>query len=483
MVEKTRRFAVAVVLAALVALVAAPSAFASGSWRFTSSDHTSIAIDWATDNGQNAQYEVFTLTQPVAIASCGPGNPGVIGQPDGNPDQFECHGTPGGEVDATTKTPMGCGDQVQNKDSFDGSTYTPQQPLVPVSDNCNATPPPKNCDKEKQALAQAQAQLATDRKELGKSEAALAAAIGRELAANDYLQSLSAFGAAVAKVATLGLGRTALDAALEAFDNAKAEVDALKAVVAKEKAFVVADEHAVVTALEALQRCLNGGAQLQAQALAASASANDCGLQAKAFGTALGQMNAYVRLGKTFSRLRGGTTVTKLRSAAAKLASVAPALAHRNAKLAALFRKLASSLQVLAAALGKVDALKGSFPGKAASAQMKAAAAAKALAACENPPLTLQLSHTYTSGSPQLLYLCGKLTGPPNESGQIDVAAPSGTHAKGPFTFKANGTAGFNVRIVETGTFTVTVTAGTASVTRTYAVPGSTTPRGPFSCV
>jgi hypothetical protein len=62
-------------LMAVGALALAPAAWASGTWSFSSSDHKSIQINWQTDNGQDAQFEVFTLTQPVQSAQCGPAIP------------------------------------------------------------------------------------------------------------------------------------------------------------------------------------------------------------------------------------------------------------------------------------------------------------------------------------------------------------------------------------------------------------------------
>jgi hypothetical protein len=118
-----------------------PTPSPSGSWSFTSSDHKSITIDWKTDNGQNASYEVFTLTQPIASADCGADGNATIGQPDGSPNQFECHGTPEGEAHATTTQPMGCNDQIQNKDSFNGTSYVAQANITAAANNCPAAPP------------------------------------------------------------------------------------------------------------------------------------------------------------------------------------------------------------------------------------------------------------------------------------------------------------------------------------------------------
>ena len=85
--RKTRRRAISIVPAVMmiaVLIVATPNpALASGSWVFASSDHLTVQISWGTDNGGNAQYEVFTLTQPVKTAQCGSSGPGQIGQPDG----------------------------------------------------------------------------------------------------------------------------------------------------------------------------------------------------------------------------------------------------------------------------------------------------------------------------------------------------------------------------------------------------------------
>jgi hypothetical protein len=130
----------AVFLAGLLALVVAPAAFAKGSWKYASADHTQVQIDWQTDSGASAQFEVFTLTAPVASATCSSGAAAQIGQPDGNPNQFECKGTPAGTDMATIKMPMGCTDQIKNKDSFDGSTYVAQADITSAN-SCGSPPP------------------------------------------------------------------------------------------------------------------------------------------------------------------------------------------------------------------------------------------------------------------------------------------------------------------------------------------------------
>ena len=122
--------------------LALPSlAWAGGTWMYASSDHTQLQISFQTDNGQTADFEVFTLSVPVMSATCPGGGAGSVGQPDNNPDQFECQISPAassGTVSVTTD-PESCGAQIANEASFDGFTYTPQNSVTPVSGNC---PPP-----------------------------------------------------------------------------------------------------------------------------------------------------------------------------------------------------------------------------------------------------------------------------------------------------------------------------------------------------
>ena len=115
-------------LVGLGALLFATSAWAKGTWTYTSSDHTQLQISFQTDNGQNAQYEVFTLSVPIVSATCPGGGSASVGQPDNNPDEFECQISPAassGTVSVTTD-PEGCTSQIQNEASFDGFTYIAQ---------------------------------------------------------------------------------------------------------------------------------------------------------------------------------------------------------------------------------------------------------------------------------------------------------------------------------------------------------------------
>lgn len=129
---------------AMGALVLASPAWAGGTWMYASSNHTQLQINFQTDNSQSAFFEVFTLSVPVVSATCPGGVAGSVGQPDNNPDEFECQLSPAasGVVTVTTaSSPLElCSANIANEASFDNTTYTPQNPIMPISGNC---PPPK----------------------------------------------------------------------------------------------------------------------------------------------------------------------------------------------------------------------------------------------------------------------------------------------------------------------------------------------------
>jgi PKD repeat protein len=128
----------------LGALVLASSAWAGGTWAYSSADHTQFQINFQTDNSQSAFFEVFTLSVPVLSATCPGGGAGSVGQPDNNPDEFECQISPAASSGAVTVTTGSssaaleqCSAQIANKASFDNTTYTPQNPIMPLSGNCS----------------------------------------------------------------------------------------------------------------------------------------------------------------------------------------------------------------------------------------------------------------------------------------------------------------------------------------------------------
>jgi len=124
--------------AVVLGLIAAPAAFAGGDWYYdTSSSGSSgyaLYLSWNVSTLNPPQYEVFTL--PVAFdpdsAYCvtpdGHDAGVIVGQPDGNTNQFECNFGPlyastGGNAGVTTATPMPCNGTIQQKWSWDGSTF------------------------------------------------------------------------------------------------------------------------------------------------------------------------------------------------------------------------------------------------------------------------------------------------------------------------------------------------------------------------
>lgn len=126
----------------LGALIVPSLAWAGGTWAYSSADHTQLQINFQTDNGQNAFFEVFTLSVPVVGATCPGGGAGSVGQPDNNPDEFECQISPvasSGTVTVTTD-PEQCTAQITNKASFNNSTYSSQNPIMAVANNCVVSP-------------------------------------------------------------------------------------------------------------------------------------------------------------------------------------------------------------------------------------------------------------------------------------------------------------------------------------------------------
>jgi len=70
----------------------------------------------------------------------------TVGQPDGNPNEFECnfgaYPTSGaGAAGVTTTTPMPCDGTIQQKFSWDGSTFYPMEDLTPPGCGGGSTPP------------------------------------------------------------------------------------------------------------------------------------------------------------------------------------------------------------------------------------------------------------------------------------------------------------------------------------------------------
>ena len=125
------------------ALFFASSAWAGGTWKYTSSDHRQLQISFQTDNGNPAFYEVFVLSVPVVSATCPGGGAGVVQQPDPNPDEFECQISPSASSGTVTVTtdPEQCSADITNEASFDNNTYTPQNPITPAAHNCPAASP------------------------------------------------------------------------------------------------------------------------------------------------------------------------------------------------------------------------------------------------------------------------------------------------------------------------------------------------------
>ena len=124
-------------------LMAASPAWAMGTWAYPSTDHTQLQIRFQTDDGASAYYEVFLLSVAVASATCPGGGPGAVGQPDNNPNEFECQISPpaaGGTVTAKTSSAMTCSAQITNQASLDNVTYSSQRPITAASGNCPAPP-------------------------------------------------------------------------------------------------------------------------------------------------------------------------------------------------------------------------------------------------------------------------------------------------------------------------------------------------------
>ena len=142
------------VLALGVALVllAPVRASAMGDWGLvTTSRGQQVHIAWQTDGGAAARYEVFTLPVPIDARSawCATSDgklAGVtVGEPDGNPNQFECNfgaylQPRMGEAGVTTTTPMPCDGVIGNQYSLDGSTFVAEQDIT-SGDGCKAPPP------------------------------------------------------------------------------------------------------------------------------------------------------------------------------------------------------------------------------------------------------------------------------------------------------------------------------------------------------
>lgn len=145
--------------AVMLGLIAAPDALASGDWTYLSSGSPSsspgpdIQLTWNdVSPGNPPQYEVFTLPvsfdpNSVWCATQDGHDAGVIvGQPDGNPNEFECNfgaypSSGAGAAGVTTTTPMPCDAMIQQKFSWDGSTFYPWDDLTPTDCGGGSSPP------------------------------------------------------------------------------------------------------------------------------------------------------------------------------------------------------------------------------------------------------------------------------------------------------------------------------------------------------
>jgi hypothetical protein len=145
---RARTLIVGVAATLLAGLVLAPQALAVGDWTYTSSGSPSssptdeIQLTWNAESSNAPRYEVFTL--PVSfdpssvwcVTQDGHDGGVVVGEPDGNPDEFECNfgaynTSAGGAAGVTTTVPMPCDGAIDQKFSWDGSTFYPEDDLTP----------------------------------------------------------------------------------------------------------------------------------------------------------------------------------------------------------------------------------------------------------------------------------------------------------------------------------------------------------------
>jgi len=140
----------AIACASVLGLVVAPDALAVGDWTYISSGSPAssstdeIQLTWDAESSNPPRYEVFML--PVAVPSdphsiwCATQDgheAGVtVGEPDGNPNEFECDfgayvTSGGGAAGITTTAPIPCDAAIQQKFSWDGSTFYPEDDLTP----------------------------------------------------------------------------------------------------------------------------------------------------------------------------------------------------------------------------------------------------------------------------------------------------------------------------------------------------------------
>ena len=108
----------------------------------SSSPTNEIQLTWDPESSNAPRYEVFTLPVPFDASSIWcvteDGHDGgvSVGQPDGNPNEFECNfgaynTSAGGSAGFTTTVPMPCDGTIQQKFSWDGSTFYPEDDLIP----------------------------------------------------------------------------------------------------------------------------------------------------------------------------------------------------------------------------------------------------------------------------------------------------------------------------------------------------------------
>lgn len=138
----------------VLALVTAPAAGAVGDWSYDSSSSSGyeLQLAWGVSTGNPPQYEVFTLPvafDPDSVWCATPDGHDAavtVGQPDGNPNQFECNFGPDnrtqtGNAGVTTTTPMPCNGTIQQKFSWDGSAFFPEDDLTFAAPLGSGTPP------------------------------------------------------------------------------------------------------------------------------------------------------------------------------------------------------------------------------------------------------------------------------------------------------------------------------------------------------
>jgi hypothetical protein len=250
-------------------------------------------------------------------------------------------------------------------------------------------PPPSatpDCDKEKAALAAAQARLAALEEALKPLQAAASKAIGDLLDAIVRAKKASGLLDDLAHVITLGSVMTDVDKALADGEKAGAALDQADELIKGLESKLRQARLDVFKAEDALAACGRGGSGLRLSSARPQASSRVavCGAQQIALARAQARLSVYRSTARSFLRLGLAGARGRLQQAQQLFTGAKSKLPASPGvqKLVPALDKAAASFGLAAARTGDLTAAVGRLQGKVKPAQQQAAKAESALAAC-----------------------------------------------------------------------------------------------------